>query len=294
VTVRGLPIAARLRAALRDGGDGDRPARLLALAVQALPSAQAEWGAAMRAELGAARGAGARWSFAGGCARAALASRVRASIFAPQRGGRGARSLVLAAIVAVLALGLFGAARYPSLRAGTAGWAAVATFVAILALYAAGALSLTRGSTRDADAVRRSGVGGGVLIGAAWLAIVMPGAFPKALVGLPLAASLLVPAGVAAVVARSTGHARAGADAALWSGLVGSLLAFAVWVSATYASDGRPYDAQLLRDFRHSGAHDLAAYAVGDTLGGAIGLLVVVPLVALALGSLGARLATAG
>ncbi|HEY3614352.1 MAG TPA: hypothetical protein VGK92_11630 [Gaiellales bacterium] len=289
--VRGLPAARRLRAALRRGAGGDLPARLLALAVAGLPPAQAEWGAAMCAELAAVRSPRARWSFAAGCLRVAFVLRLGASVLAPGRGGRGVRSLVLAAVAAVLALGLYGVVRYPALCAGAAGWAAIAAFVAVLGVHAACALALTRGGGRGHALARRSGVAGGAAIGAAWLAIVLPGAFPKELVALPLAAALLVPAAVATFVARRTGHVRAGADAALWSGLVGSLLAFAVWVSATYASDGRPYDAQLVRDFRQSGAHDLAAYAVGDTLGAALGLLVLVPLVALALGSLGARLA---
>ena len=41
-----------------------------------------------------------------------------------------------------------------------------------------------------------------------------------------------------------------------------------VWVSATYADAGGPYDAGLVEDFRKSGAHDLTTYAVGDTTQG--------------------------
>jgi hypothetical protein len=244
----------------------------------------------MAAELAALHGRWARWAFAAGCARAAIVVRLRAGIIAPGRGGTGERALVLSAIAAVLALGIYGEGRYPALRAGLEGWAAIAVFAAILLAYAAAALALTRGDAAHAVLARRRGLAGGLAVAAAWLAIFMPAAFSKGLVALPLAATLLIPAGVAVLVARSTRQVRAGMDAALWSGMVGALLAFAVWVSATYASDGRPYDAQMLRDFRHSGAHDLAAYAVGDTLGGAVGLLVIVPFVALALGSLGARL----
>ena len=61
-------------------------------------------------------------------------------------------------------------------------------------------------------------------------------------------------------------------------------------VSVTYANEGRPYDAGLVRDFHASGAHDLATYAVSDDLGSGLVLLVLVPTVALALGSLGAQL----
>jgi hypothetical protein len=65
-------------------------------------------------------------------------------------------------------------------------------------------------------------------------------------------------------------------------------------VTVTYAHDGRPYDAQMMRDFRASGSHDLTAYAVGDVLGGALGLLLVIPVVAFALGSLAGRAAATG
>ena len=61
-------------------------------------------------------------------------------------------------------------------------------------------------------------------------------------------------------------------------------------MTTTYVRDGRPYDAQMLRDFHASGSRDLAAYAVGDNLGAALGLLLIVPVVALALGSLAGRI----
>ena len=75
--------------------------------------------------------------------------------------------------------------------------------------------------------------------------------------------------------------------------MVGGLLVFAVWMTATYARDGRPFDAQLLRDFPRGGAPDLATLAVSDALASALPLLILIPLAALAFGSLGARLARA-
>ena len=71
---------------------------------------------------------------------------------------------------------------------------------------------------------------------------------------------------------------------------MGGLLVFTVWMTATYARNGRPYDPQLLRDLPHSGAPDLATLAVSDALGGALTLLILIPLTAVAFGSLGARL----
>ena len=62
-----------------------------------------------------------------------------------------------------------------------------------------------------------------------------------------------------------------------------------IWVTATYLQDGGPFDPQLIRDFHASGARDLTAYAVIDNLGGALGMLVMIPTVALAAGSLSAR-----
>ena len=63
---------------------------------------------------------------------------------------------------------------------------------------------------------------------------------------------------------------------------MGGLLVFTVWMTATYARDGRPYDAQLLRDLPHSGAPDLATLAVSDALASALTLLILIPLTALA------------
>ena len=264
---------------------------MLALAIRNLPPARAEWGHAMCAELACVEGSRERRRFSLGCARAAAVLRVRASLAPCGCGGAGVRAVVLAGTVAVLGLAVYGLVRYPSLHAGPAAWGAIAVFAVVLLAYGALAIALSRGRAPGVVAARRHGLAGGAVVGAAWLWILAPGAISKELVFVPLAAALLVPAGVALRTARSGAGGAAATGAALWSGLTGSLLAFIVWVSATYASDGRPYDAQMLRDFHASGAHDLAAYAVGDALGAAFGLLVIVPLVALAIGSLCARVA---
>ncbi len=81
--------------------------------------------------------------------------------------------------------------------------------------------------------------------------------------------------------------------AALWSGLVGGLSVFIVWVTLTYTNAGGPYDSGLIRDFQRSGAPDLATYAVNDNLGSGLVLLLMIPTVALALGLLTARLSAA-
>lgn len=240
----------------------------------------------MCAELSGISGRRARRRFGLGCSRAAVALRLRASVAAPGRGGGAVRAIVLGAIVTALGAAAYGLVRYPGLRSGIGVWAAIACFAALMLGYAWLALTLSRGAGHAAIAARRHGLAGGVVVGAAWLLVLAPATLAKSLVLVPLVAALLAPAGVAILTRRAGGDARSARDAALWSGLTGALLAFIVWVTATYASDGRPYDAQMLRDYRASGSHDLAAYAVGDNLGAALGLLVIVPVVALALGSL--------
>jgi len=65
---------------------------------------------------------------------------------------------------------------------------------------------------------------------------------------------------------------------------------FIVWVTVTYTHAGGPYDPGLIRDFYKSGAPDLTTYGVSDNLGSGLVLLLMIPTVALALGSLTARL----
>jgi hypothetical protein len=287
-------MAARARRAMGREAPADRAASLLAHVVRGLPAERAEWGEAMCAELAGVQGSRARWGFGAGCAKAALAMRLRASITAPGRGGARLRAMLLAAVAASLALVAYGLVRYPGLRSGSGTWAAAAAFLVLMLGYVAVALALSRGTTARATSARHYGLVGGLVVGAAWLMVVAPIApaeIEKNLVFVPLAIALLGPAAVAGLAARASRDARAATAAALWSGLVGGLLAFIIWVTATYVRDGRPYDAQMLRDFHASGSHDLAAYAVADNLGAALGMLVFIPVVALALGSLTGRVA---
>jgi hypothetical protein len=268
----------------------DRAARALALAVRGLPAERADWGDAMSAELAGVRGARARWSFSLGCARTAVGMRMRAAVLAHDRGGAGLRSSVLAAIAASVVLALYGPVRYPGLRTGDSSFAFLA-FLAIMLAYGVAALSLSRGRAPAAATARRCGVAGGLAVGSGWLLIFLP--VSKAFFFVPLAVALVAPIVVAALAGYSSQDAGVGRAAALWSGLVGALLVFIAYVTVTYAGDGRPYDAQTLRDFHASGARDLVTYAVADDLGGALSMLVIIPVVALALGSLTSARASA-
>jgi hypothetical protein len=288
VAGRAVPAMAR---AIGTPPDGDRPARLLARAVRGLPGDRAGWGTAMVAELGQVGVARERWRFSLGCVRVALALRAGAALARRDRGAGALRAAMLLAVAAAFALAADGLVRYPGLRSGAAAWGASAFLTLLLICYAAAALTLLRGATRQVAAARRYGATGGVVVGAAWFAILAPPHALKAWVFVPLLAALVVPAAAGALAGRASRDARAATGAALWSGLVGGLLVFLVWVAETYARDGGPYDAQLLRDFRRSGSHDLVAYAVSDNVGAAIGLLVIIPTVAVAVGSLVGRAA---
>ena len=268
---------------MRTEAGTDRAARALALAVRGLPSERADWGDAMSAELAGVRGGRARWSFSVGCARTAVGMQMRATALARDRGGTSLRASVLAAIAASVVLAFYGPVRYPGLRTGDS-WLALTAFLAIMVAYGLGALSLSRGRGSAPAIARRCGVAGGLAVGGGWLLLFLH--VSKAFFFVPLAVALVAPIVVAAVAGHSSHDTRVGRAAALWSGLVGGLLVFIVYVTVTYAGDGRPYDAQMVRDFHASGARDLVTYAVADDLGGALSMLVIIPVVALALGSL--------
>ncbi len=75
----------------------DRPARMLAAAVAALPEHRREWGTAMLAELAEIRGRSARWQFALSCARATL--------WLPPAGGWPVLAVTVVVVGAVAAVG---------------------------------------------------------------------------------------------------------------------------------------------------------------------------------------------
>jgi hypothetical protein len=282
----GLRVSRRAR---RKSGE-DRPAWLVSVATRALPAEQHDWASAMRAELAHVDGSRARWQFSVGCAWAAGRIWARATATAPERVGV---CTVAAGVVASVALAAYGLTRYPEPLAGHDTWAAIAAFATLLIIYALITLALSGSATRPADTARRYGVAGGVALGCAWFLILSPPAPLKQWVLAPVGVALLGPACVAALAARSGQTVIAGTRAALWSGIVGGLLAFVVWMTATYARDGRPYDAGLLRDFHHSGSSHLATYAVRNAFGTGLLALLLIPVVALAFGSLGARLPNA-
>jgi hypothetical protein len=268
---------------------GDRARLFLCCALQGLPADRADWAQAMLVEFDQVDGRRDRWRFSLGCAWAAL--RIRAQSREP--GGTVLRGVVLGCAAIAIALVGYGLVRYPGLRSEPNIWGAMGVFLATLLAYIALTTVLSRGTTRRSALARRYGLTGGLAVGAGWLFGLSPPSALKGWVFLPLLVALTGPAVLAAVAARRAHDSRTGTLAALWSGLVGGLSVFIVWVIVTYANAGGPYDTGLVRDFHSSGGHDLATYAVSDNLGSGLVLLVMIPTVALALGSLSARITAA-
>jgi hypothetical protein len=260
--------------------------RLLAFAARGLPPDRGDWAQAMLVELEQVEGRSERWRFSLGCAWAA--GRIR--LHSPEPGGAGLRAVILACAGLSLALIGYGFVRYPGLRSEPNTLGAMLVFLAAVSTYAGLAVILARGVSRQAFAARRFGLCGGLATAAGWLLGISPPAALKGWVFLPFLVALVGPAATAIVAGRRSHDVRTGKLTALWSGLVAGLTVFVVWTIVTYADAGGPYDRGLLEDFRASGAHDLVTYAVGDDLGSGLVLLLMIPAIALALGTLGTRL----
>lgn len=239
----------------------------------------------MLAELESLPADARRRRFCLGCARAVAIDHARRPL-GRHEPGSGFRGLVLAAIAASLGSVAFGLARYPGLRDSAATWPVVAVYLAVLVAYGGLGVLLSRQSGADATAGRRVGLVAGLATGASWFAVWQSISF------LPIFAALLVPVVAATWLAWTRRSRAAGAWAGLWGGLFGGLVFFMGVSVASYMSDGRPYDRYVIAEYHRSGAPNLATYAVGDNLSGAIVMLVAVPVLAVAFGALGAWLAT--
>ena len=277
-------VGAIVVALLRRGraGGPDAPALLLAAATRLLAGDRADWGAAMAGELGSLTGRAARWRFVLGC--------LPAMLLVPPRHSGPARPLlavVLAAVVGSVALVGAGLLHYPGIVTGTGTWLALAAFVTVLCGYTLVVLVIVRhGGATGAGIIGGAGVAT-VWFLVAWVLIsnASTPALTVLLLAIPLAGLAVGAAG-----AWRRGSPAAGRNAALLAGVLAGLALFLVLVSDALLTGGRPYDPGELRDFASSGAPDLATYAVNDTLGSAMMLLLLVPLLTAVLGAAGAAI----
>ena len=265
----------------------DGPERLLLAAAAVLPADRADWGQAMAAELAHVSGRSQRWRFALGCARA--------SLLVPVREPAGHRLVLAVSAAAAAAAGLVVVAlvRHPGLIVGPRTWIELAVFAAVLAAYPAATAVVVRRTPRTPRARAGVALPGPVAVAAVWMAIgVTAAARTPQYFGVGLVVAVVVfPVSVGACEAWRGRGAPAGRSAAALCALGAGLLVFLAWVAEAVFADGRPYDTGLLRDFRTSGARDLATYALSDNLGAAMGLLVLVPLLAFGFGAIGAGVA---
>jgi len=245
--------------------------RILAAAV-----ARPEWGRAMLAELDGISSSRGRREFALGCIQALVVSLPAAAATA---FASGLLSLVL--MLAVLI-------RYPDIVTGPGTWVAVSLFVCIVISYAVAAAGL---AVRMVDYRLAAGAAlGAAGIACAWLAVgfsaafAFPAGIPEVLLGLGFVVALAV----GWWAARSASSPETGFQCAGLASLLAGITLFLLWAGEALIFAGRPYDAGMLRDFRSSGVPDLATYAVSDSLGTGMMLMLLVPLVSVLAGVTGA------
>jgi hypothetical protein len=233
-----------------------------------------------------------------GCAWLALL-RSRTAVTARAGPGRILRAVLLTGVAGGVGVVLYGVVRYP----GAVGdpWAPVLILLSVvlaatLTGYTWMALVPRQAATSHLVVARRHGLVGGLVVGGLPVAGSAAAEFGygKPLTGWSWLAAAVVAVAGGALAGRSSGDARVGLEAGLWTGLVGALVLLVVGMSATYAAAaaGRliPTDASTIRAFQASGLPDLTTYVVGDHLGGSIMLLVWIPLLSVAFGALGGAL----
>jgi hypothetical protein len=104
---------------------------------------------------------------------------------------------------------------------------------------------------------------------------------------------LLAPPITAGATAAKEHSSTAGIRTAVWAGLTSGMLIFIAYSAAILITQGKPYDAALINEFHHSGTTTtLASYAVGDGLTQALTMMVIVPVVSVAFGSLASSIAS--
>ena len=134
---------------------------------------------------------------------------------------------------------------------------------------------------------RRYGSLTGITVGGSWFFLLTSYAMTPDVSFLPLAIALLAPPVTARAVAAKEHSSAAGIRTAVWAGLTAGMLIFIAYSATILVTQGKPYDAAFINEFHHSGTTtSLASYAVGDGLTQALAMMVIVPVVGVAFGSL--------
>ncbi|MDQ3516771.1 MAG: hypothetical protein M3466_00015 [Gemmatimonadota bacterium] len=270
----------------------DLPARIVAVAARLLHGDRREWGAAMAAELAQLRDGPSRWQFALGCFRAALIAPPLPNARAP---GTAVTVTFLAGVAGCITATAHVLTTWPhaadDISLGLTTW-----FAASLAAYLWIALRPPHALVAHGHAARRGAAVGLVLflvtaVGRSAIDVVVPPSNGDAIVGTFLAVTVVGTLATAAfAAARAERSFGAGVTAALWAGLVCSILAFNADLLAILV--GFNLDVHM----RHSMPDYYTAFTpdafmsrhIGGHLASSMEQLRTLPLLALILGSIGA------
>ncbi len=197
----------------------------------------------------------------------------------------------LAAALLSVAVVVAALIRYPGLVKGVGTWLAIGFFLAVIVSYvvAAAGLAARLAPMKSTALVLVAGAA----IAGSWMAVGLSASTAPSVV--PMALLVLAPAVALSLGWRTTRRSSSpsvGLQHVGLAALISGFGLFLLWAGETVLFAGRPYDAGMVRDFRASAAPDLATYAVSDSLGSGMMLLLLVPLVSLAAGATGALAAT--
>ena len=175
---------------------------------------------------------------------------------------------------------------YPGMRTGWVWAVYLAGFIVLVALYAIAGSLLGRLGSPSARWIGLLGGAPAVLCG--WWA-----ADSNSVLSAATVIFVALPGSIAAIyIARGRRRADDAMVATGCASLTGGLLMFIAYVSTTYITNGGPTTPVLLQEFARSGASNYQSWAITDNLAGAVLLLLLVPLLTAALGSVAARIAT--
>lgn len=256
---------------------GPRVITRAAIRLVAQLAGRPEWGRAMLAEVEQISGPRARRRFARGCLWA-LALSVPVVVGTLLVAGLSGLTVVVVALV-----------RYPGLVSGAGTWVAIGLFSTVVVGYV----------TIGVGLAARLGPGGptgqmlasGAVIAGLWMVGLLGSGTPPGISTALLALAPCVPLILGWRATRRSTSTTIALRCVGLAALVGGLGLFLVWGGETVVLAGRPYGPGTVRDFATSGAPDLATYAVGDSLGSGMMLLLLVPLVSLVAGATGAMAA---
>ena len=263
----------------------DLPAFLLGVCVSTFGAGRPDWGRAMLGELAHLKGRRTRVAFALGCMRSLVLTMPSGGL---QRVVATGALVAGAASMAVVGTALL---QYPGLVGGVRTWIILGVFMALVLAYVVAAASLASRLTDRRQAF--TAVVSGAVIAASVMLVglnVSVGG-PGQLTMMLLALVPVTTATGGSLATTRSGSRRAGVDCVALSALIAGFSLFLLWAGETVTAAGQPYSPGLVRDFHTSGVADLATYAVNDSLGTGMMLFLLVPLVSLGVGVLGAEAA---